>query len=774
MINNFLKIAFRNIVSHKTYAAVNVLGLTLGIAACIVIYLVVSHDMGYDNFHPGGNRIYRVMSTITESTGDKINFGRAPAVTSSAGRPVLTGVENLAAIIPYNGKVRSHDGGSPVISEPQFFDIFNYEWLAGNAASLNEPSRVVLTLKRGQQYFGQIKAEEMIGKELTYDDSIQVTVSGIVKNWEKNSDLRFSEFISLRTTSTGFDSWNSISAWVFAKLREGTDPGHVTTQMASLIQTHAPADTKLRLWLDPLSNMHFNADLVENQIRTAHKPTLYGLMGIAAFILVLAVINFINLSTAMSTIRSKEVGVRKVLGSSRQGLVLQFMSETFLLTLCSVIIAVTLVKPLLNQFSSFIPEGVRFNIFDTQTILFTVLVIVVTTLGAGFYPAIVLSSFSPIHRSVAGKNKWLVRKGLIVFQFAVSLVFIIGSIVISKQLRYTREKDLGFSASAVLTIEPPKGASAGKTEALATTFRQLPSVKMVAMQWLAPMTDNPRGMKLKYKSTDPKDFWVNQVAGDENYIELYDLKILAGRNLLKSDTVNEFIINETFSKMMGYAEPQEAIGRTLYWSDKPYPVVGVVKDFHTMSLHEPIAPLCIINRKERQFNLAVKMANREALTQMKTAWKEIFPHSPFNYKFYDETIARLYEKDHRAAMLTNTSTVITIFISCIGLFGLTLFVATRKAREISIRKVLGASVSNIAMMLSKDFLLPVILSLLIASPVAWYIMDQWLQDFSYHIDISAGMFALAGAAAILIAVLTVSLHAIRAALANPVDNLRAE
>jgi len=813
MIKNYFKIAWRNIARRKAYTAINILGLSFGICACIVLYLIISYELSFDSFHPDKKRIYRVMGDVTESTGDKLHFARIPLSVSLQGHSGLSGLDVIAAIVPYNAKISVPDQDkaakhfesrrdesnylTTVIAEPEYFDIFKYKWLAGNVKSaLKATFTVVLTESKARKYFGNMPLDKIIGKQVIYQDSLVTTVSGIVKDWNKNSDLAFTDFISFATLQKSFlknnisiDSWKQgdMSAWIFTKLAISTSPAQVNAQMVSLVKTHADPQTKLKLWLEPLSNIHFNADVIENPIRTAHLPTLYSLLGIALFILILAIINFINLSTAQSIQRSKEIGVRKVLGSSRTSLVFQFLTETLLLTLFSVLLAVVLVKPVLTLFRSFIPKGVAFDFFEPSTFIFLVLVTLITSVFAGLYPAKVLSSYLPALSLKGtgvqkGSEKWILRKGLIVFQFSVSLVFIIGSIVIANQLRYTSEKDLGFSSDAIVTAETPRGDGFAKVSVAAQKIRQIPGVSKVALQWVSPMTDNARGMKLKLKSTDENDFWVTQVAGNENFIPLYQIKLLAGRNLVKSDSVNEFVINETLSRFMGNKKPEESLGKILYWNDKPYPVAGVVADFHTSSLHDPITPLCIFNRPDRESSLAIKLASKgkqsgmikTTLSHIEKEWKQIYPSTTFNYRFYDESLAMLYEKDRQTATLINTAMLITIFISCMGLFGLGMFTAERRKKEIGIRKVLGASVTNIVKMLNKDFIILVLIALLIASPIAWYFMNRWLQDFTYRIKISWWVFIIAGLSAILIALITISFQAIKAAVANPVKSLRTE
>jgi len=811
MIKNYLKIAWRIIMRYRIYTAINILGLALGICSCIVIYLISSYELGFDTFHPDKKRIYRIVEELTENTGQKLQFARLPMPLLPKVHTSVSGLDAIAGIIPHksaimvpdaSGTAKSFDCNTPrgfvttAITEPQWFDVFKYKWLAGNEhTALQVPYTVVLTENRAQQYFGAISPEQMIGKKIIYGDSLFVSVSGIVKEWNKDTDIQFTDFISFATLQTSFlknnygsTLWSqgAMPVWIFAKLSKGTAPASVNTQMREIVRAHTDPKIKMVLSLEPLAAIHFNEAIVENPIRTAHLPTIYALIAISLFILTLAVINFVNLSTAQSFQRAKEVGVRKVLGSNRGNLILQFLTETFVITLFAVALAVVLVKPVIALFHSFIPQGVVFQLSDPSIILFLLLTLLATALLAGIYPAKVLSSYLPAlslkgANTYAGGENWLLRKVLIVFQFSVSLVFIIGSIVIARQLKFMREKDPGFTSDAIVTLDTPRGDSLSKVALLAQKLQKLTGVNTVALQWVSPMTDNTRGMRLKFKSTDEKEMGVTQVDGNENFIPLYGIKILAGRNLVAADSVNELVISETLSRSIGDKNPGASVGRTLYWNDKPYPIVGVVADFHTSSFHDPITPLCIINRRERMGTVAIKFSSggnssaiKKTLAQVENIFKVIYPAAGFNYHFYDESLARLYDKDRQAATLINTAMGITVFVSCIGLFGLVLFAAGKRAKEISIRKILGASVANIAVMLGRDFLVLVVLAVMIASPVAWYFMNQWLQSFAYRVSISWWMFALAATGAIVIALLTISFQAIKAAVVNPAESLRSE
>jgi len=713
------------------------------------------------------------------------------------GRSSLTGAEAVAGVIANpvgmvaaGGNRIAADGA--VIAEGSYFDIFPYDWLAGDRnRALAKPFTVVLTLARAKQYFGPGLPEEYLGKRMVYDDSLAVTVSGIVKDWDQNTDLPFTDFLSYPTIASSFlsanysmDEWSrpNMTARIWVKLVNGSRPETVDAELAELMHTHAGPNVPLALSLQPLSEMHFDSQIIENPVRTAYRPTLYGLIVIALAILGLAIVNFVNLSTAYSLQRTKEVGVRKVLGSSRAGLVMQFMTESFLLIMLAAGVAIVLVNPVLAAFRPYLPPGVHFRLLSWSTAEFLLALVVVTGSLAALYPARVASAYSPLLRLRDGSERWLLRRVLIVLQFTVSLVFITGSLIIARQLRFVQNKDLGFTANAIIGIGLPHGDSLSRVKTMEELLRTVPGVSDVTRQWVAPMTDNSRRMFLSFARNDVQDIPVTQVDGDEHYIPLYGIRLLAGRNLFAADSVTEVVINETLARRMGYDRPDQALGKMLYWGYRSYPVVGVVSDFHTRSLHDPITPVCIINRGDREFNLAVKLASKRrgagmvkgALARMERLWRKMYPAGTWNYRFYDETLALLYEKDRRTATLVNVSVGLTISISCIGLFGLMLFTVEKRAKEISIRKVLGASLGDVLSLLCKEAVWLVGIALLVATPVAWWLMRRWLSGFAYRIKIGPELFLLAGISAAGIALMTVSVLAVRAATANPVDALRSE
>jgi ABC-type lipoprotein release transport system permease subunit len=545
--------------------------------------------------------------------------------------------------------------------------------------------------------------------------------------------------------------------------------------------------------LQPLADVHFNTKYEDMYLRKAHLPTLYGLMGIAIFILIIAAINFINLSTALSVKRTKEIGVRKVLGSSKSKLVFQFLSETFLLTLIAVILAVLLVPPILSSMSTFIPEGVALELSKPSTIIFLALVCIITSLLAGFYPAKILSSFLPAvslkgQGSEKTNRRSYFRKGLIVFQFTVSLVFIIGTLVVGNQMHYLLNKDMGFNKDAVINFSPEWRQGGDKAKLFAEKVRNISGVQLASADMGTPAEKGHWGTIIECKETSAENVESQMIGGDENYLPLYQLKLIAGRNLQRSDTIKEFLINETCARTLGFKKPEDALGKMLTtgMSDgdgrKNCPIVGVISDFHSQSLHEPIKAAFMIESKLFCRSISIKLNTKGKKTSdfsgiidnVEKAWKEVYPDEKFEYTFFDQTIANFYQKEKKTAGIMNLAMIVAIFISCMGLFGLAAFTSQQRTKEIGIRKVLGASVPGIITLLSKDFLKPVFISIVIASPIAWYFMHKWLQDFAYRVSISWWIFIIGGLAAIIIAVLTVGLQTIKTAVSNPVKSLRSE
>jgi hypothetical protein len=814
-----LKYAWRNIRHNKLYTAIHILGLSIGLCACIVIYLIARYDLGFDRFHPDPDRIYRIVGDVRLKDGMNM-YLNSPFPQAGGIEHAVPGFEKQVGFHTFGftvtipaGEGRQETqfstqpdyrwGTSAILTGPSFFDLFPHEWLFGNPTVLDAPGKLVLAESAARKYFGAGPLDRLIGKTVIFDDSLQVTVAGIVKDWNRLSDLDYTSFISISTAPNSWVrsriptvDWNSLQphqSQAFVKLAKGVRPEQVNAALAEYIRRNdpqiAPGSSHLHLYLQPLRLMHytpfFHRQDTGDDFRQAYLPLLYALMGIAGFILVLAVINFINLSTAQSLQRMKEVGIRKVMGSSRNGLILQFLVETLLVTVSAVVLSILMVRPALWLFRDYIPAGIQFP-FDGGTLLFGVAIVLLTTLTAGFYPARLLSAYLPALSlkgtlGTMGTGGAGLRKTLIVFQFSISLVFIIGSLMIGRQVSFMQDADKGFSSDAILTLNPwPQ--KPGQVQLMAQKLRTVAGVNGVVLQGNAPMGWAHAGTSLTYIEKEPKNYAVLLQAGDTGFIPFYAIRMLAGRNIRHSDSVREGVINETFSKKLGFTNPADAVGRMLHKDTIGYAIVGVVADFHQESFHETIKPMIIWDFARGERSLGVRLATRgrsgaEAkaiLAGIEREWKKVFPKMPFTYSFLNESITQLYDEETNTAFLMEAATAITIVISCLGLFGLALFTARRREKEIGIRKVLGASVGNISILLSREFVGLVVLALLIASPVAWYFADSWLSDFAYRTTMNGWVLVEAGGAAVTLALLTVGFQALRAARANPVDTLRSE
>ncbi len=818
MLNTYLKIAWRNIFRHKAYTAIHLLGLAFGICACVTIYLITSYEFDFDKFHPDKERIYRIVGDIQRSNGEK-EFLNCPTIDAADIQLSIPGFEASAGFHSFSDGISIPNGSNPpkkfdnriegsyqstaIITWPSYFEIFQYQWLAGNAQTLNQPFKLVLTENRAKQYFGDIPVSSMIGKSVIYGDSLQVSVSGIVKDWEHNSDYNYTDFISISTVTHSSlrnfiptTDWNSLrphNANAFVKLAKGVSEAQINNRLGEFVKKHAKMpnpETKASLYLQPLTDIHFTTDFHRgddgDDFRKPYLPTLYALMGAASFILFLAIVNFINLSTAQSIRREREIGVRKVLGSNKQHVMLQFLTETFIITLLSVILSLLLVRPVLYMFSNYVPAGISFEPFSQSMGIFVLLITSLTTMLAGFYPAVVLASYQPVvslkgSGNPKGRGHLGLRKALIVFQFCISLIFVIGAIVIEKQINFMNSADKGFNTDAIIIINHWRDSD-GRLKVFREKIKNIVGVRKTILQGNAPMGFAQGGVNLKYKGRDIVDLPVLFNAADEDFLPFYEMKLLAGRNIIHSDSLQDFVINETYSKTLGFAKPKDAIGKFLYQNDRPYPIVGVVADFHQGSFHEAIHPEAIGIMPGREWSLAIKLDASEkksgdvkkVVGEMEKQWKNIYPDEPFNYNFLNESISWLYGQEENTAWLVKIAMSIAIFISCMGLFGLSMFTAQIRTKEIGIRRVLGASISNIALMMGRDFLLLIVIAIVVASPIAYYFMNQWLQDFVYRTNLAWWVFAFAGIAAIFIALLTVSFQAIKAALVNPVNSLRSE
>jgi putative ABC transport system permease protein len=835
MIKQQLLFALRRLGWNKLTTTINVLGLAFGILSCLVIYLYVTFEFNYDKFHKDSGRIYRVIVQFTEATGMQHGGPEMWPPFAADLRRESTSFSAVTGLFTNNTRVLVREPGKPdrVIpsvgadeqehinyADSAYMDFFQYQWLAGNPASaLQQPFSVVLTESEARLYFQHGQPADWIGRSLIYYDSLTVTVTGIVKDWAPNSDFGFKDLISYNTIEHSFlqrdlRGWNmsQFNVNVFVKLSPGATVAQAEKEFPAFYQRHRqlPDEIKVAFSLQPLADIHFNSEYNDTYGRRAHRPTLVALAGIALFILVIAAINFINLSTAQSILRAKEVGVRKVLGSSRGRLVSQFLIETGIIVVAAATLALLLAGPViaalhgdLRSGRAGLPQGVRLNPGDPNTWIFMAAAILITCLLAGWYPARALSSFLPVIslrgsgvRQLNSKS-WL-RKGLIVFQFTVSLLFIIGTLMVGRQIHYMLNTDLGFKKDAIVMIDLPWRPPQNLKAVFAGEIQRLSGVRQVSLSTAGPEAAGHGMTNLEYKGAKDVTIDVGMDMIDTNYMSVYGLRLIAGRNFYLTDTARQgsdpgsvpvqpgfraYILNETAARALGFKKPADAAGQQVSGLDGTLgPVVGIVRDFHAQNLHEKIKPFFFTTESSAGNLLSVKLSSaafsagqaKALMAKMESIFKKVYPDKIYHSRFFDESLEQLYQREQQTARIMNIAMGIAIFISCMGIFGLAAFTANQRTREIGIRKILGAGVPQLVSLLSLEFILLVGLSTVIAAPLAGWGVHQWLQDFAYHTSMPWWIFVLAGIAALAIALLTVSFQAIRAATANPVKRLRVE
>ncbi|PWK77366.1 ABC-type antimicrobial peptide transport system permease subunit [Mucilaginibacter oryzae] len=822
MFKNYFKIALRNFWRHKFFTFINVIGLSIGISSALVIYLIVHYDFTFNQNFDDSDRIYRVVSNYTFSGEEAHNRGVSGPVPEAV-RNNISGVELTAPffVLSEPNVLVPGKGGVPVkfklqdnviLADGRYFGMFKYNWLAGSAkTALNAPNQTVLTADQAKKYFPQLSYSQMIGRVVTYD-TLNVAVTGIVEPLKGNTDFKFHDFISYVTAKNnktladelGFTNWGGTtsSSILFVKLSANATKEGFEKQLNELLKKNNPPKPENKgntrnFTLQPLSDLHFNSTYgTFDSGSPANKTTLYGLSAIAAFLLLLGCINFVNLTTAQATQRAKEIGVRKTMGSSRMQLINQFLSETFLVTLLAVIISVALAPVILKLFKDFIAAGIQFDLLHHPSLfIFLLLLTVVVSLLSGFYPAVLLSGYKPVlvlknqatSNGSKTRNAWL-RKSLTVTQFVIAQFFIMATVLVSKQIHYALTKDLGFKKDAILMINSPwKNRTLSKNQVFMNRLKSMPQVALISMGKAAPSSTSTNSTDASYidgkKETKVELY---EKYGDPNYIKVYNIKLLAGRNLQYADSTNAFLINNTYAKLIGFKNPADAVGKYIdkFNGDKRMQIIGVVADFYSESLHAAIKPTCIRISNGRYdngtFHIALKPQTaggnewKTAIASMEKAWKEVYPEDDFEYNFFDESIAKFYDSEQHTSTLLTCATGLSIFISCLGLLGLAIYNTNQRTKEIGVRKVLGATVAQIATLLSRELVMLIGLAFVIVTPVAWYAMNKWMQTFADRTAISWWIFAASGAGMLLTALITSSFQTIKAALANPTKSLRSE
>jgi ABC-type antimicrobial peptide transport system permease subunit len=799
MFKNYFKTALRNLLRYRISSVVNLTGLVVGIAACLLIFLVLQFERSFDNFHVKKDRIYRVVRVGKNPVGREYRTGVPFPVTKGL-RADYPQLENAAAILGDNGVhvlipgargeiLKKFKENGVFFAEPQFFDLFDFKLLKGNSAkAIAGPNMVLLTKATAEKYFGDWRLAT--GKTIkVYDQDMKIT--GILDNPPVNTDFPLKLVISYATLmkQVNMNNWVNIddANYCFVLLRAHYSQELFNTLLPAFVTKHMPVDhAGYNLSLQPLKEIHYDERFGNFNGRTFSKDLITALSLIGLFLLIVACVNFINLSTAQAVNRAREVGVRKVLGGGRRQLLLQFFGETGLICFIALIIAVIVAIVALPFLNELIETQLFFNFSTNRGIFkFMLAIFLSVTALSGFYPALVLSGFNPI---VALKNRIsaqsargiFLRRGLVVLQFAIAQTLIIGTLVVVSQMDYFKNADIGFNKTAIINVPfPGDSLSRSKTDMLRNQLVRESGIKEVSFSAGAPTGggDWYTDLQLGTNHTEKADLIVGMKVADTAYFGIYKFRLAAGRIYFPSDTIKEFVVNETLLNDLGLGKPQNAIGKTIKVGRRAFPIVGVVKDFHINSLRDPIGPIVMTTIKNAYGTVNIQLQpgkTKETLFAIEMIWNKIYPDNVFEYSFIDQTVADYYKQENQLSQLYKIFSGIAVFISCLGLYALISFMAVRRNKEIGIRKVLGASAGNIVYLLSWEFTLLITIAFLIACPIAWYFMHHWLNQYTFRIDLGAGFFILTIFSSLLIAWLTVAYSAIRAAMANPVNSLRTD
>ncbi len=810
MLQNYLRLALRHLLKNRTYAAINIAGLAVGVAACMLIFRLVHYELSFNTFFKNYDRIGRIVTNDFSYTEGQFYTPGIPVPAMDEMQQKVTSFAQFARIhtmwptitIPstpgsFLGRKIATDEAheTAIFTEPSFFAIFDWHWLAGDASSaLREPNSVVLTEKMAEKCFGTWQMA--VGQTLVMDNTTLLTVRGVVATPPPNSDFQCQVIVSYETLKNAPDlyyfnpEWGSTSSndQAFALL---PDPGQWDAANSALAQIGQeqyknPRGTRTHA-IQPLNEVHYDERYSSPAgSHLTEKSRLWILALIGALVLAMACFNFVNLATAQAAGRSREVGVRKSLGGSRAQLVKQFMGETVVIVTFAVVSGATLAwicAPLLD-FISDVPSSQPF-LSDPVVLLFLLATTVVVSLLGGIYPALVLSGFEPVKAlknsitasTIGGVS---LRKALVVTQFVIAQALIIGTLVTISQMNFLKKMDLGFQPDLVYVLQgiSTDSSSRQRFESFKNEIRNLPAVTSASFSSDVPSSGNNWAGNFAYNSTEDAPFSTYMKIVDADYFDTYGLRIIAGRALEPSDTAREYVVNELLLKKLGVKDPQEAIGKTFrLGGNTPRPIVGVVQNFTANSAHEEMKPMVIFSRKTNYSTAGIKIRpeNMEATTgNIQRLFEQTFPEQVFDGQFFDEKIAEFYQDESRFSALCKGFAGLAIFISCLGLYGLATLMAVQRTKEIGIRKVLGASITSVVSLLSRDFLLLVLIAAVVATPLAYYAMHAWLQDFKYQTPLSWWLFAVTVGGAMAVALLTVGLRTWSAARANPVESLKNE
>jgi ABC-type antimicrobial peptide transport system permease subunit len=803
MINHYGRVAFRNLTRNKSFSVINISGLALGLACTLLIFLWIKDELSVDDFHVNGNQLFRVYVTHGFA-GEMANGYNSPALLPAELKKVIPEIEYATGFVKYfrlslqddiyetfevDDKIHKMKGGR---AEEDFFKMFSYPLLYGSAeTALKSPESLCMSRKMAEIFFGS--PEQAMGKIVRFDGRKDVMVTAVFENVPVNSTDQFDYLMNWDAwvAENPFkQSWGHFGTSTYVQLRADANPVAVGAKIKGFMKNYGtayersgyPPEYKIELGLQRFSDQYLYSTFENGKPLTGRIEYVRLFSGIGIFILVIACINFMNLATARSVKRAKEVGIRKVVGSSRWYLIFQFMSEAIALTGLSALIAIAITGLALPAFNLLTGKEMSLPFADPGFCMGLLGLILITGIIAGSYPAFLLSSFQPV-KILKGALTFHpgtihFRKGLVVFQFVLSLVLLIATLVITRQTYFIRHTNLGYDRENLIYV-PLEGELIRKYEAFRQEASTMPGIKFVDRCSQFPHTMGFRALAVEWPGKSPdKEILFNMASVGYDFVKVMDLQVVEGRGFsreIRTDSMS-FLVNEEAVRQM---ELQDPVGKEVtIWGSLKGKIIGVLKDYHTSSLHERIDPMILDIKEDLNFGTIIVRTEagktREALESLKAVYGKVNPDFPFQYSFVDQQYGKLYKSEEVVSKLSNVFAALAIAISCMGLLGLAMFSAEQRRKELSIRKVLGATISNIVVKFSKDFLKLVLLALIISVPISWVAMSSWLNGFAYKIDLAWWMFAAAGVTAVLISMLTISAQAVRSALENPLKNLRSE
>jgi predicted permease len=796
MLANHFKVARRTLLRHQSYTLINVQGLALGMGCGILIFQFVTYHLSFDRFHADTGRVYRVVSELRGETVRQMGY--VPTPLGKAFRQDYAFADGVARVVVFdydqvvslpaareNNKFKEPDGIA--YAEPEFLQLFNFPLVMGDAkTALREPNTGLITQRLAGKYFGKANP---VGRTIQLNNSINVRITGVLKDFPPNTDFRQEIYVSYPTMKeqqawlAGDESWGAFydGSRCFVRLKPGVSEARVEKAFPGLSQKYYNAKEAKgsQFWLQPLADVHFNPAYGGY----VSKNQLLALALIGVFLVITACVNFINLATAQALRRAREIGIRKALGSRTAQLFWQFITETALITSLALVLALALAHLALPFVNQLLETRLTLNLLENYPLVaFLIILPTAVIFISGAYPGLVLAGFEPI-RALKGKvsqqqvGGFSLRRSLVITQFALCQVLVIGTLVVTGQMRYSRQADMGFVKEAIVMLPTPVRESA-TLNALVTRIAGVAGVEKVSLCMDAPASpDNMHNTGIRYAGREEEKFGINYRVADPKYLSTFGLTLVAGRNLALSDTVREYLLNETAVKKLQVASNHEVLGKRAVINGKEGTIVGVIKDYHNDSFRAAIAPQCITTKLDNYLNCAVKIDPRAltaTLPALRRIWDSTFPQHVYGYEFLDQRLAKFYKLDNLMLQLIQFFAGVAILIGCLGLYGLVSFMAAQRTKEIGVRKVLGASVPQILWLFGKEFTQLLGIAFLMAAPVGWWAMRKYLEDYAYKIELGPAIFLLAVAITFLIALLTVGYRSLKAAVANPVQSLRSE